>query len=199
MKLILASGSPRRQKLLHQLGVEFEVEAPEVDESRRPDEAPGEYVDRLARAKAMTVVGPDLLVLAADTIVLHEGQILGKPEHPEEARAILRRLQGNRHEVLTGVCAAGWDGAPVIRSAVDVAEVEFLPVTDGEIADYIETGEPMDKAGAYALQGVGARFIKAVRGSPYTVIGLPLHLVPVLLAGVGMVVPVSRSIDSDSG
>ncbi len=193
MKLVLASGSPRRACLLRQIGLDFDVEAPEVNESRYPGETPGEYVERLARAKAVSAAGPDRVVLAADTIVVHEGRILGKPDHPEEARGILRRLQGDRHEVLTGVCAAGWDGGPVTRSAVDVAEVEFLPMTEEEIADYVATGEPMDKAGAYALQGVGARFVRSVTGSPFTVIGLPLHLVPPLLAGVGLVVPVSGS------
>ncbi len=199
MTLVLASGSPRRRRLLCQIGLVFEVEVPTVDEARRPDEAPGEYVDRLARDKAMTVAGPGRVVLSADTTVLFEGQILGKPEHPEEARAILRRLQGERHEVLTGVCAVGWDGGPVIRSVVDVAEVELLPMTEVEITDYVATGEPMDKAGAYALQGAGARFVKAVRGSPYTVVGLPLHLVPALLEGVGMAVPVCPSADPDAG
>ncbi|HIE21692.1 MAG TPA: septum formation protein Maf [Acidimicrobiia bacterium] len=191
MRLILASASPRREQLLRQIGLDFEVEASRVDESRHPDEGPGEYVERLARAKAGAVAGPERVVLAADTIVLHEGRILGKPAHPEEARTMLRRLQGDRHEVVTGVCVAGWEGEPVIHSTVDLAEVELLPLTDEEIADYVDTGEPMDKAGAYALQGLGARFVSAVRGSPFTVIGLPLHVVPILLERAGCPVPIS--------
>lgn len=99
---------------------------------------------------------------------------------------MLRRLQGDRHEVFTGVAVSSWNGGPVVHSTVDVTEVAFLPMTDDEIADYVSTGEPMDKAGAYALQGAGGRFIESVRGSPFTVIGLPIHLVSRLISSAGM-------------
>lgn len=186
MRLVLASGSPRRRDLLSSLGLDFDVEPPDVDESRHQDEPPGVYVERIAAEKARAVAAADRVVLAADTAVVHEGKVLGKPGHPEEARSMLRRLQGDRHEVFTGVAVASWEGGPVIHSAVDVTEVAFLSMTDDEIADYVSTGEPMDKAGAYALQGAGGRFIEAVKGSPFTVIGLPIHLVSRLLSHAGV-------------
>lgn len=185
MKLVLASSSPQRRELLTRLGVRFEVEPPEVDETRHPGESPPQTVERLARAKAKAVVGPGKVVLAADTLVVHEGRALGKPAHPEEARAILRRLQGSAHDVFTGIAVAYWDESAVVESMVDVAEVSFLPMTDDEIASYVATGEPMDKAGSYALQGLGGRYVEAVHGSPFTVIGLPLHLIARLVARTG--------------
>lgn len=124
-------------------------------------------------------------MLAADTVVVHDGRVLGKPSHPEEARSMLRRLQGDRHEVFTAVAVCGWSDGPDLHSAVDVTEVVFLSMTEDEIADYVSTGEPMDKAGAYALQGSGGLFVEAVIGSPFTVIGLPIHLLPRLLAKTG--------------
>jgi septum formation protein len=125
------------------------------------------------------------VVVAADTTVVHEGKIMGKPGHPEEARAMLRRLQGDVHEVFTGVAVAVWEEAATVRSLVDVSEVVFLPMTDEEIAAYVETGEPMDKAGAYAMQGLGGIYVERVSGSPFTVIGLPIHLLPRLMAASG--------------
>ena len=186
MRLVLASGSPRRRELLNSLGLDFDVELPDVDESRRQDEPPGVYVERIAVEKARAVAAPDRVVLAADTAVVHEGKVLGKPGHPEEARAMLRRLQSDRHEVFTGIAVASWNGGAVVNSTVDVTEVAFLPMTDDEIADYVSTGEPMDKAGAYALQGAGGRFIESVKGSPFTVIGLPIHLISRLISAAGM-------------
>lgn len=186
MKLILASASPRRRELLERLGLAFEVEAPDIDESRLPGEGPGDVVERLARAKATGSSAPGRTVIGADTMVVHRGQIMGKPGHPEEARTMLRSLSGTRHEVFTSVAVSGWvDDSEVVESLVDVAEVTFLPMTDDEIDEYVATGEPMDKAGAYALQGVGGRFIESISGSPYTVIGLPLHLLSRLLERTG--------------
>jgi len=185
VRLVLASASPRRRELLERLGLEFDVEASDVDETRRPDETPGVYVDRVAREKATALAGPDRLVVAADTTVVHEGRVMGKPAHPEEARAMLRRLQGDRHEVFTGLAVAAWDNRVKLNSAVDVTEVNMMPMTADEIADYVGTGEPMDKAGAYALQGSGGRFVKGVRGSPFTVIGLPIHLLPRMISHAG--------------
>lgn len=185
MKLVLASASSRRADILSTLGLVFDVVPAHIDESRRPEENPQAYVERLAREKALAVAGPGLVVVACDTVVAHGGRILGKPIHPEEARAMLRRLQGDSHEVVTGIAVGGHDGQPVIHSAVDVTEVVFLPMTEDEIVDYVASGEPMDKAGGYALQGVGSLHVEAVHGSPYTVIGLPVHLLPRLLGRLG--------------
>ncbi len=185
MRLVLASSSPRRRVLLEMAGLVFETRTPDVDETRLPDEGPAPYVERVARAKAEAVAGQGLLVVAADTSVVFEGRLMGKPGHPEEARAMLRRLQGAVHEVFTGLAVATWEEGATIKSLVDVAEVEFLPMTEDEIVDYVDSGEPMDKAGAYALQGRGALYVKSVTGSPYTVIGLPIHLLPRLTAAVG--------------
>jgi septum formation protein len=182
VRLVLASGSPRRAALFDQLGLVYEITAPDVDESRRPDERPGDYVERLAREKALAVATPGAVVIGADTAVVHEGQILGKPAHPEEARSMLRRLQGQIHEVFTGVAVA-WEAE--VKSLVDVTEVELLAMTEEEISDYVDSGEPMDKAGAYALQGRGGMFVATITGSPSTVVGLPIHLVPRLLAQAG--------------
>lgn len=186
MRLVLASTSPRRRDLLSTLQLDFEVRPAEIDETRFPDESPADYVDRVARAKALAAVGEGLIVIAADTTVVHEGRIMGKPGHPEEARAMLRRLSGDVHEVFTAVAVGSWEESPVVRSIVDVAQVEMMPMTDEEIAGYVDTGEPMDKAGAYALQGLGGIFVSRVDGSPFTVIGLPIHLLPRLIAASGM-------------
>jgi septum formation protein len=183
--LVLASGSLRRAALLETLRLDFDVETSGVDETRLPDEAPAVYVERVARAKAMSAVAPERLVIAADTTVVHEGRVMGKPAHPEEARAMLRRLQGETHEVLTGLAVAWWDGAASVHALVDVSMVEMIPMTVEEIADYVATGEPMDKAGAYALQGMGGVFVQRVIGSPFTVIGLPIHLLDRLFAAAG--------------
>jgi septum formation protein len=182
MRLILASSSPRRQELLQRLRLDFELRPAEIDESRFPDEAPAAYVERVARAKAEAVAGEGLIVVAADTAVVHEGRIMGKPGHPEEARAMLRLLQGDVHEVFTGLAVTSWDGGARTRSEVDVAEVEFLPMTEGEIVRYVDTGEPLDKAGGYALQGLGGAYVTKVIGSPFTVVGLPIHLLARLVA-----------------
>lgn len=186
MKLVLASGSPRRAQLLDQLGLDFSINPSAVDETRLPDEPPAEYVERLARQKSLSVAETGIVVIAADTTVVHEGRVMGKPAHPEEARSMLRRLQGDSHEVFTGVAVSIMrDGESLTQSAVDVTRVEMLPLTEEEIDDYVSSGEPLGKAGAYALQGLGGAFVRSVEGSPYTVIGLPVHLIPRLIAAVG--------------
>jgi septum formation protein len=185
VRLALASSSPRRREILEALQLEHEVLNADVDETRLPDEAPAVYVERVAGAKARAVAAPGLIVIGADTAVVHEGRVMGKPGHPEEARAMLRRLQGNVHEVFTGLAICSWDSEPRVRSLVDVAQVELLSMTEEEIADYVDTGEPMDKAGSYALQGLGGIYVASVIGSPYTVIGLPIHLLPRLIAASG--------------
>jgi septum formation protein len=137
----------------------------------------------MAREKVAAVNNSDDIVIAADTAVVFNGQLLGKPAHPEEARSMLRRLQGGRHEVFTGV-AVGRGGQ--VESLVDVTHVRMVTMTDTEIAGYVDDGEPMDKAGSYALQGRGGVFVESVSGSPFTVVGLPIHLLPRLLRKVGV-------------
>ncbi|HET9204303.1 MAG TPA: Maf family protein [Acidimicrobiia bacterium] len=186
MRLVLASGSPRRKELLDRLRLDFEVRAPDVDETRLPEEQPASYVERVARAKAGAVADEGLIVVAADTAVVHEGKVMGKPGHPEEARSMLRRLQGDSHEVLTGLAVAWLDGALRLESLVDVSKVTMLPMTEEEIAWYVGTGEPLDKAGGYALQGMGGMYVTKVVGSPSTVVGLPIHLLGRLVAATGI-------------
>jgi septum formation protein len=185
-RLVLASTSPRRRELLESLGLSFDVVAPEVDEIRRPDEEPYDYVERVARAKVAAVAAPGLVVIGADTTVVIDGKILGKPAHPDEAEAMLRKLSGNTHEVLTGVAVGRLNPGLEMVSAVESILVRFLLMTDEEIADYVATGEPMDRAGAYALGGVGAIFVEWVHGSPSGVIGLPLHATARLIRVLGL-------------
>lgn len=185
MRLVLASGSPRRRALLETLRLDFDVEPADVDETRLPDEAPAVYVERIARAKASRVAAVDRLVIAADTTVVHEGRVMGKPAHPEEARTMLRRLQGETHEVFTGLAVAWVEEEVSIQAVVDVCMVEMVSMTEDEIVDYVETGEPMDKAGAYALQGLGGVFVRRVIGSPFTVMGMPIHLLDRLMSAAG--------------
>ncbi len=183
MAIVLASGSPRRNELLTMLGLRFTVEPPDVDETRHPDEEPAPYVERVARMKAAAVAGPGRVVIAADTTVVFDGHVIGKPAHPAEARAMLATLSGETHAVYTGVAVAA-DG--VMSSTVERSLVTMLPLTDEEIAAYVDTGEPMDKAGAYALQGLGALFVESIEGSPTNVIGLPVHVAARLLRAHGV-------------
>jgi septum formation protein len=182
LRLVLASGSPQRAALLDQLGLVYEVRPADVDESRRPGESAGDYVERLAREKALSVVDEESVVIGADTAIAHEGHIVGKPAHPAEARGVLSRLQASIHEVFTGVAVAS---GTEIRSLVDVTDVTMMAMTDEEIAEYVDSGEPMEKAGSYALQGWGGVFVESISGSPFTVIGLPIHLLPRLFAQTG--------------
>ena len=187
---MLASSSPQRRELLAALNLQFEVRSPDVDETRFPDETPGSYVERIARMKAIAVAGSDEIIVAADTTVVFEGKVMGKPGHPEEARSMLRRLQGARHEVLTGLAVSSLGET---HTLVDATEVEMMSMTDEEIAAYVAGGEPMDKAGAYALQGEGGVFVTGVHGSPSTVVGLPIHQLPRLLGRVGVELSQFRS------
>ncbi|MBX5466849.1 MAG: Maf family protein [Firmicutes bacterium] len=180
--LILASASERRVQLLRRLGIPFAVEPAAADETPRAGERPYALVRRLAAVKAVTVARrhPEALVLAADTVVALGDDILGKPEDVEAARAMLRRLSGRRHQVYTGVAVyQEVRGRGFVR--VEVAEVGFRPLADEEIADYVATGEPLDKAGAYAIQGGAGRFVEAFAGNLEAVIGLPLDAVRALL------------------
>jgi len=173
--LVLASRSPRRSEILRTAGIPFTVRLPEpVDEDPREGEGPREYVMRLAREKAeATLRRPGEIVLGADTAVVVDEHILGKPEDESEARRMLDLLSARRHEVVTGVCLLG-------RSEiVDVAvtSVWFASLTAAEIEAYVASGEPADKAGAYAIQGLGSRFIERIEGCYFNVVGLPVALV----------------------
>lgn len=180
--LILASSSPRRAELLRAAGIPFEIMPVQVDESVLRLEPPGDHVRRLAREKADRVfeTNPTAVVLAADTIVHVGGEIMGKPRNPDDAERMLRLLSGREHEVLTGVAIVARRG-----TAVEVARtrVWFTPLTESEIAEYVATGEPLDKAGAYGIQGLGSRFVDRIQGSYSNVVGLPVALVYRLLKG----------------
>ena len=172
--LILASASPRRAAILGALGIPFRAVTPSVDESLLPGEGGAAAAERLARAKAESVLGTaDLPVLAADTLVVCAGAVLGKPETPEDAARMLRGLSGRSHEVVTGVCIATRGTS---RSGVETTEVTFAALSEAEIAWYVATREPLDKAGGYHVDGRGALFVSAVSGSPSNVAGLPVRL-----------------------
>ena len=172
---VLASGSPRRKDLLEGLGLTFEVVPSGVDECCSRDETPSELVQRWAHEKALAVSRrlPDRWVLAADTIVLLDGTVLGKPSGPAEAVEMLRRLSGNVHEVLSGICLLHRNGTTSRLQCVRT-EVLFKDLTPEEIDAYVSTGEPLDKAGAYGIQGMGAFLVRSIRGSYTNVVGLPL-------------------------
>lgn len=198
--LLLASASPRRQELLARLGLPFEVRVADLDETPLPHEDPRAYVARLAAAKAEVVAdaAPEahVVVIGADTAVVVDGQLLGKPVDDTDAARMLRLLSGRSHQVLTGVAVAVARSADASAVRVDVAatEVTFAPLSDDDIAWYLASGEPVDKAGAYALQGRGAVFVASIDGSPDNVIGLPLALTRRLLEDAGHpgLGPVSR-------
>lgn len=176
-ELLLASGSIRRKELLAQIGVHFQSAAMDIDESVHLNETPSDYVLRLAREKALAGIqaNPDRVVLAADTTVVVAGNILGKPDDAEVAQHMLKQLSGTRHQVLTGIAVAkDIQGKIRIESQVVVTEVSFSVITDQQIEQYIQTGESMDKAGAYGIQGKAALFIEGIQGSYSNVVGLPL-------------------------
>jgi septum formation protein len=186
-QLYLASKSPRRRELLDQLGLRYAVVAAEVDEAPWPEERPEDYVMRLAidkagAARGLTAGAARPPLLAADTAVAIDGQILGKPSRAEEAAMMLRRLSGRTHRVLSAVAVAGREQ----RSALSVSEVSFRPIDAAEIRAYWRTGEPLDKAGGYAIQGLGALFVRELRGSYSGVMGLPLYETSILLAAEGV-------------
>jgi septum formation protein len=182
--LILASASPRRRDLLTQAGIAFELRPAHINEDPRPAEPAAAYVERLAREKAEAVflaapAQPGLCVLGADTTVVIDEEILGKPVDAADAARMLRRLSGRTHSVLTGVALATARGT---ESFVDATLVTMHPLTEQQIADYIATQEPLDKAGAYAIQGGAAQFIARLEGDYNNVVGLPLARVTALLA-----------------
>ena len=173
--LVLASQSPRRSEILRQAGIPFTVRVAGVDESVLAGEGPAEYVKRLAEAKARAVeASAEEVVLGADTTVVIDGEILAKPEDAEDARRMLRKLSARRHQVLTGICLRR--GAEVVSDFASTAVV-FARMSEGEIADYVASGEPMDKAGGYAIQGLASKFVEGIEGDFFNVMGLPVALV----------------------
>ncbi len=181
MRLILASASPRRAELLRAAGYEFEIVVADVDERVRDGEPPAEYVRRLAAEKSSAVMAADAIILGADTTVVVDGEILGKPRDDDEAAAMLRRLAGRHHEVLTGVSIR--QGAHEV-GRVESTAVWFSVLTKEDIAWYVASGEGRDKAGAYAIQGLASRFIPRIEGSYANVVGLPVAVVAELLRSV---------------
>ncbi len=187
--IYLASASPRRRELLSQIGVAFRVQPADIPEIPRPGEAVGDFVRRIALAKAAEVSANHAkghAVLGADTVVMVAGEMLGKPKDRDEGLAMLAKLSGRRHQVLTGVAMVR-DGQQAV--ALDTSDVWFRTLEAGECSAYWETGEPADKAGAYAVQGIGAVFIERIEGSFSGVMGLPLHLTAKLLADFQVPVP----------
>ena len=174
-ELILASQSPRRRELLATAGFQFSVRPQPVEEARAPGESPASYARRLARTKADAVwTGADEIVLGADTIVVMGDVVLEKPVDATDARAMLKRLQGREHTVITGICLRHAGGVIVDHSSTQVC---FTAMTDSEIEAYVASGEPMDKAGAYGIQGLASKFVERIDGCYFNVMGLPVSLV----------------------
>jgi septum formation protein len=182
-RVVLASSSPRRRELLRLIGVPHEVRPAEIDESYLPGERPRDHAERLAREKASAIAAPDAVVIGSDTIVVVDGDVLGKPRDRAHAAEMLRRLSGRSHVVMTGV-AVLWRGR--LESAVEDVGVTFRELSDHDIERYIDTGEPMDKAGAYGIQGYGATIVARVDGDYFAVMGLALNRLVALLREVGL-------------
>ena len=186
-RVILASASPRRRDLLRQIGVAFRTVAADLEEIPSPGELPGDFVVRMAREKALAVLaveGPGLPVLGADTSVVLEGRILGKPEDREAAVGMLKQLSGRTHDVYSGVAVA--TGPSAVHEALSVSRVTFSRLDADWIDAYIDTGDPLDKAGAYGVQGKAAEKISRIEGSFYGVMGLPLYETAQLLKRAGV-------------
>lgn len=182
-EIVLASGSPRRSEILTSVGWKFTKDVPDVDESEIPGEVPEVYVERLARTKAEVIASahPAMPVLGADTTVVLNGQIIGKPLDLDDARRMLRMLSGNWHDVLTGVAVVA-DGET--HSGVQRTSVKFAAMSEAEIEYLVELGSPLDKAGAYAVQAQAALFIEGIEGDYWNVVGLPINLVYRLVSQV---------------
>lgn len=186
MKIVLASQSPRRRQLLGQMGLEFTTQSPEIDEAAFQGRDARDLVQILSREKARWIAGqvdPETLVIGADTVVVRDGEILGKPKGEEEARAMLASLSGRTHQVCTGVTVCRGDK---VLTQVEETQVTFRPLTDQEIRQYVSTGEPMDKAGAYGIQGLGALLVQRLEGDYFNVMGLPLCRLGRMLRAFGV-------------
>ena len=191
MRLVLASASPRRAELLRAAGIEFDVMPADVDEAMDAEDTPEGYVRRIAQTKAEAVATriTGRPVLAADTVVLVDNAILGKPANPADARRMLRLLSGRGHVVLTGVCLINPHAeSGRVQTTTARTTVEVASLTDAEIDWYVASGEPMDKAGAYAIQGLASKFVTAIEGSYSNVVGLPVALVYDLCKREGLLV-----------
>jgi nucleoside triphosphate pyrophosphatase len=184
-RVILASSSPRRRELLSLIGIAHDVVPADIDESYLPGETPAGHAERLARQKAATVANaaPDAVTIGADTIVVVDGDVLGKPRDAAHAAEMLRRLSGRSHRVITAV-AVVWRGSTA--STIEEVGVTFRRLAEREITAYIATGEPMDKAGAYGIQGYGATIVERVDGDYFAVMGLALNRLVRLLEGLGL-------------
>ena len=185
MKIVLASQSPRRRQLLGQMGLEFTTQSPEIDEHAFHGRDARDLVETLSREKARWVARqqtPDTLVIGADTVVVLDGAILGKPRDGAEAEAMLAALSGRDHQVFTGVTLCQGDR---ILTQAEETQVTFRPLTGQEIRQYVSTGEPMDKAGAYGIQGLGGLLVEGIRGDYFNVVGLPICRLGRMLAQVG--------------
>jgi len=190
LHFILASASPRRTLLLTQIGVVHDIIPAHVDENSNLPQEPGAQVTALAEKKALFVAGahPDAVVLGADTVVFHQGEILGKPSNTEEACRMVERLAGSEHEVYTGIALAGPRGRTV-ESSYEVTRVRFRPLDRKHIELYVATGEPLDKAGAYGIQGYGSTLVESVDGCYFNVMGLPISRLIGMLAARGIDYP----------
>ena len=174
MKIVLASQSPRRKELLGKMGLEFTTKAPEIDETALSGLPARQLVEALSREKALWVArqeDPEAIVIGSDTVVVRDGEILGKPASPAQAEEMLASLSGRSHEVCTGITVCQGDR---VVSQVEVTQVTFRHLTPQEIARYVRTGEPMDKAGAYGIQGLGALLVEGIQGDYSAVVGLPV-------------------------
>lgn len=186
MKIVLASQSPRRRQLLGQMGLEFTTQSPEIDESAFHGRDARDLVETLSREKARWVARqqtPDTLVIGADTVVVLDGAILGKPRDGAEAQAMLAALSGRDHQVFTGVTLCQGDR---ILTQAEETQVTFRPLTGREIRQYVSTGEPMDKAGSYGIQGYGCLLVEGIRGDYFNVVGLPVCRLGRMLARFGI-------------
>jgi len=184
-RVVLASASPRRRQLLDLIGIAHEVRPADIDESLRPRETPRRHAERLAREKASAIArrDPDLITIAADTIVVVNRKVLGKPRDASDAARMLALLSGREHVVTTAVAVSR---GKKLRSAVEEVRVKFRRLRDDEIEAYIATGEPMDKAGAYGIQGYGATIVERIEGDYFAVMGLPIVRLVGLLRDVGV-------------
>ena len=195
--IVLASQSPRRAELLRNAGIAFRVQPADIPEQKLPEESPADYVQRLAREKARAVYArstKDSIVLGADTTVVLDGGVLEKPWDAEDAARMLRLLSGRSHSVLTGVCLKGKDFEDV---RMESTEVRFAKISEAEIREYVASGEPMDKAGAYAIQGIASRWIPRIEGCYFNVVGLPVPLVCRMLREHGAMKKPSPLINAD--
>jgi septum formation protein len=184
-RVVLASGSPRRHQLLNLIGIKHEVNPANIDETMRPREAPRRHAERLAREKAATIAvrDPDLITIGADTVVVINRKVLGKPADTADAARMLAMLSGREHTVITAVAVAR---GRKVRSAIEEVRVKFRRLRDDEIEAYIATGEPMDKAGAYGIQGFGATIVERIDGDYFAVMGLPLARLVGLMRDIGI-------------